>query len=169
MSSLPSARVAGDAFYFVFNDDTPVTTSSYYAHAKSVVVFNEAGGYAAEVADILRICTSTSDFLVACVLCFSSHALHRFIIVHSMPNFPDLSLGAFAIPSSALIYGQSFMCLSLTPASIDALGANFQIYNPQIYSSSYSTTAASALPAALVCWIFVLGNSRNRISSILKC
>ena len=39
-----ASRAPGDPFYFAFNDDTPTTTSSYYAHAKSVVMFNEAGG-----------------------------------------------------------------------------------------------------------------------------
>ena len=46
VSSLPSSRAAGDKFYFAFNDDPPAeVSSSYYAHAKSVVAFNEAGGY----------------------------------------------------------------------------------------------------------------------------
>jgi hypothetical protein len=78
-----------------------------------------------------------------------------------MPNFPDLSLGAFGIPASALIYGQSFMCLSLTPASIDTLGANFQIYNPQVYSSTYSNTSASVLPTALVWYRCLYCNAKQ--------
>ena len=38
--------VTGGRDQFAFNDDPPAeVSSSYYAHAKSVVAFNEAGGY----------------------------------------------------------------------------------------------------------------------------
>jgi hypothetical protein len=55
----------------------------------------------------------------------------------------------FTIPDSATIYGQSLLCLSLTPSAIDQLGVDYRIYNPKIYASTYSPTSASSLPAGL--------------------
>ena len=50
-----------------------------------------------------------------------------FWLVHSTPKFPDLNAINFTFPRGGTIYGQSFLCLSLSNEEINTLALNLQV------------------------------------------
>lgn len=60
-----------------------------------------------------------------------------FWLVHSVPKFPpEVSEGAYNYPSTGSVYGQSFLCLSMTGDQIGKVGKQLQFNEPHLYSSS---------------------------------
>eukprot|EP01137_Pigoraptor_chileana_P025645 Opistho-2@95417 len=71
-----------------------------------------------------------------------------FWLVHSMPLFTDgpAKTKKYTVPSNGVIYGQSFICVSLNIANINIVGTQLQYYNPQVYDSRADATLAAAAP-----------------------
>lgn len=60
-----------------------------------------------------------------------------FWLVHSVPNFPpEVSDGEYNYPSTANLYGQSFLCISLNTDQMKKVGKQLQFNEPHFYSSS---------------------------------
>lgn len=60
-----------------------------------------------------------------------------FWLIHSVPNFPpDVSDGAYNYPSTANLYGQSFLCISMNTAQLRKVGKQLQFNEPHFFSSS---------------------------------
>ena len=70
-----------------------------------------------------------------------------FYLVHSVPKFPDMSGGAYAYPKSGETYGQSFLCISLTTAGVEAAAAQIAYNDPSIISSSLPDGLQPSYPA----------------------
>ena len=64
-----------------------------------------------------------------------------FWLIHSMPKFADGPGSNFAynIPSSGSVYGQSYICLSVSVATIEKIAVQMQYNRVQIYSSNFPT------------------------------
>ena len=55
-------------------------------------------------------------------------------IVHSTPKFPASSGKAqFYFPESEIIYGQTFLCLSLSKSELDTVGQQLLLNKPHVY------------------------------------
>lgn len=49
-------------------------------------------------------------------------------------------------PASGVTYGQSMLCVSLSGAALEAVGAAMKLTRPQVYNFSLSASAQAALP-----------------------
>lgn len=59
-----------------------------------------------------------------------------FWMVHSVPHFPpELDTEKYSYPSTGHIYGQSFLCISMTAKELDKAGIQLLYNEPVIYSS----------------------------------
>lgn len=59
-----------------------------------------------------------------------------FWLVHSVPKFPPATEeGSYGYPKSGTIYGQSFLCLSLTGDQMSKVGKQLTFNEPHFYSS----------------------------------
>lgn len=60
-----------------------------------------------------------------------------FWLVHSVPHFPpDLSTGAYDFPKTAHLYGQSFLCITLSATEVNDAAEQLLYNEPHIYSYS---------------------------------
>lgn len=59
-------------------------------------------------------------------------ATSGFWLVHSVPSLPDLTLPAFSWVSASKIYGQSFLCLSITTAQANGIAQQVRLINDHI-------------------------------------
>eukprot|EP01119_Soliformovum_irregulare_P010290 TRINITY_DN2521_c0_g1_i1.p1 TRINITY_DN2521_c0_g1~~TRINITY_DN2521_c0_g1_i1.p1 ORF type:complete len:392 (-),score=62.14 TRINITY_DN2521_c0_g1_i1:220-1395(-) len=70
-----------------------------------------------------------------------------FWLIHSTPNFPTpVAQGAFVYPGSAFVYGQSFLCMTLTTDVIEEAGGQLYISYPYVYDSNLPDNLASSVP-----------------------
>lgn len=108
-------------FFIMYNDDPPLTpASNIYAHGKGVVMTDGKKGM---------------------------------WLVHSAPKFPIEPLAVVKVnttfgpknrtlrhkyffPSSAAVFGQSFLCITLPPSEMNKVGLHLQYIRPKIYSSN---------------------------------
>lgn len=105
-----------------WNDEAPVAaapwnaTSATSGHTKGVVGADSAGG---------------------------------FWLTHSMPKFP-LLVGvdsfSWAAGGASITYGQNFLCVSLTPASIEAAAVGLKFIDPNVYGSVVPAGLSSMYP-----------------------
>jgi len=106
------------AAYVMYNDETPAGVEmSTHAHMKGVMGLDVQQG---------------------------------FWLVHSVPKFPatlaTYSKSGYAYPNPEMVYGQSFMCLTLNTATFDTVAQALYIDWPQIYDSTFSSKLSSTLP-----------------------
>ncbi|XP_055299115.1 deoxyribonuclease-2-alpha [Sitodiplosis mosellana] len=71
-----------------------------------------------------------------------------FWLVHSVPLYPNITSDAsdYHYPSTGLIYGQSFLCLSLNANQIDVVGKQLIYNEPQVYESKLPQSLVEAFP-----------------------
>lgn len=43
-------------------------------------------------------------------------------MIHSVPKYPPFVDESYDFPSSGLIYGQNFLCITLQPDDVDKIG-----------------------------------------------
>lgn len=67
-----------------------------------------------------------------------------FLLRHSVPRFPlQSSLGTYeGFPAYARIYGQTFLCVSYSTASLDALASQLMLDVVNVYDAQITKTAA---------------------------
>jgi deoxyribonuclease-2 len=85
----------------------------------------------------------------------AANQTNGFWVVHSVPNWPySLQTGYQPYPTSAQgIYGQSFICLSMSAATANTVGVSLLKMRPKYYSSSVPDALLSLFPdinAALI-------------------
>jgi len=69
------------------------------------------------------------------------------LLVHSVPRFPAAPPEKhFEYPSNERIYGQSFLCLSLSQAMLDEVGGLLAVSRPFVYASSLPGSLATDMP-----------------------
>jgi len=68
-----------------------------------------------------------------------------FWLVHSKPHWPNARKDGPA-PFPDMIYGQSFMCITLTPTQVYAIASNLMISRPYICDKLASPTLAASFP-----------------------
>jgi len=86
-----------------------------------------------------------------------------FWLIHSVPLFPDLGPATFTWTAST-IYGQSFLCVSLTAAGVEDVSSQLQYIDPNIYSSSIPTNLQATYPEMTALY----GGTRQTGSSVAK-
>ncbi len=68
-----------------------------------------------------------------------------FWLIHSVPRFPELKETTF--PDDEIIYGQSFLCISISSKAEWAnLGTNLVINFPQVYEHNFPTWFTAFAP-----------------------
>jgi deoxyribonuclease-2 len=72
-----------------------------------------------------------------------------FWIVHSTPKFPASNgKSAFFFPETEIIYGQTFLCISLTKAQVDDVGKQLLFTRPFLYHATNAFASSAAATAA---------------------
>lgn len=61
--------------------------------------------------------------------------VNGFWLIHSVPKYPPSTEDAYDYPKSGTIYGQSFLCLSLTGDQMAKVGKQLLFNEPHFYSS----------------------------------
>lgn len=76
-----------------------------------------------------------------------------FWLVHSTPHFPPVQKeGRFSYPSSGMVKGQNFICVTYPLERFQAIGEQLQINQPTVYDCDVPASFASLVPAlAAVC------------------
>jgi len=69
-----------------------------------------------------------------------------FWLIHSVPVFPDATASSYTWKSASTIYGQTFLCVTLTTSGIEAAAAQMQYADPFIYDSSVDSSFARIYP-----------------------
>lgn len=60
-----------------------------------------------------------------------------FWLIHSVPKFPPpAEQGAYSYPKTGTVYGQSFLCLSMTGDQLAKVGKQLSFNEPHFYSSN---------------------------------
>lgn len=55
-------------------------------------------------------------------------------LIHSVPKFPPTpEEGSYGYPKSGMVYGQSFLCISLTGDQLGKVGRQLQYNEPHFY------------------------------------
>jgi len=68
-------------------------------------------------------------------------------LIHSTPRFPDTTQGKYGgFPSYAVTYGQSFMCITLTPSTINTVANMLQWARPYVFSSRVVADSIALAP-----------------------
>ncbi len=69
-----------------------------------------------------------------------------FWLIHSVPLFPEFSASSYAYPDSGTIYGQTFLCMSLTPNGLNTAAGQMRLDHVDVYASNLPSSMAAALP-----------------------
>lgn len=70
---------------------------------------------------------------------FAGDKQQGFWLIHSLPRFPPRSKeGQFVYPHNGIVYGQTFLCLSVQAANYDAIAKLLFQNQPWIYETSSS-------------------------------
>ena len=78
-----------------------------------------------------------------------------FWLVHSVPKYPDLSADSFTWTASK-IYGQSFLCISLSHKNLDLLAKQILLMQPAVFAESMPAALAAEAP-----YLTKLANNEN--------
>lgn len=88
--------------------------------------------------------TSASHAHAKGILLSSSSS--AFWLIHSVPKLPDLTLTSFKWTASDT-YGQTMLCISLSPSAANTAAEQLQIMHPLIYDSALPSSLKTTLPA----------------------
>lgn len=69
-----------------------------------------------------------------------------FLLIHTLPKFPDLSTGEFTWGVASTLYAQNFLCLTLGTADIETAASALQFNGPKIYASAVPSPLTRTLP-----------------------
>ncbi|XP_022176053.1 cell-death-related nuclease 7-like isoform X2 [Myzus persicae] len=70
-------------------------------------------------------------------------------LVHSVPKFPQLPYqnnNSYTYPKTGVLYGQSFLCMSMTPEELDKVGDQIINNEVQVYGSHFGGDMKSTYP-----------------------
>lgn len=73
-------------------------------------------------------------------------ATGAFWLLHSVPKFPPGPQQGYSYPHSGQMYGQSFLCVSLSFDQVEQVAHQLRYSQPHIYSSNIPSNLASQLP-----------------------
>ena len=59
-----------------------------------------------------------------------------FQLTHTLPKFPDLSQGDFTWGGASTLYGQNFLCVTLSASNVEAVSQILQYIGPRLYDSA---------------------------------
>eukprot|EP00040_Diaphanoeca_grandis_P013819 m.69802 g.69802 ORF g.69802 m.69802 type:complete len:344 (+) comp24144_c1_seq1:107-1138(+) len=68
-----------------------------------------------------------------------------FWILHSTPKFPP-SKGTWEFPVTETIYGQTFLCMSLSTSSVNSIAGQFLYTEPYLYDNTVPATVSAKYP-----------------------
>ncbi|XP_023029626.2 deoxyribonuclease II [Leptinotarsa decemlineata] len=68
-----------------------------------------------------------------------------FWVVHSVPNFPEMG-SSYAYPENGVVYGQSFLCISMDLKNLNKVGIQLQYNQPEIYGENVPSNLKSLVP-----------------------
>jgi len=117
LESVSSGRLTGDTAAVYWNDDPP---------EKYLPLPQTEGSFNAHSKGVLAADSSGGVWLT-----------------HSWPEFPDRGWG---ISNASTLYGQSFLCVSLSLRSVEALAGALLKMEPRTYDSSVPPSLVSTLP-----------------------
>lgn len=71
-----------------------------------------------------------------------------FWLIHSVPHYPpEASSSTYSYPSTGLMYGQSFLCITVQPTALETIGKQLMFNEPDIYDAEVPETLSSILPS----------------------
>ncbi|XP_035684834.1 plancitoxin-1-like [Branchiostoma floridae] len=89
--------------------------------------------------------TSTSRGHTKGVLVFDKSG--GFWLVHSTPKFPNPAKDSYSWPENAIIYGQSFLCISFQYIEFEKIGQQLLYTWPRVYDSQLPASFAPDFPS----------------------
>jgi len=108
---------ASSLSYLIWNDEVPMGMTYDQAHAKGLLAFDGVSG---------------------------------FLLIHSAPNFPpsntQYKASGYAYPGPEILYGQSFMCMTLLMNQFETVMQALNINWPTVYDSNLLPAHASLVP-----------------------
>jgi deoxyribonuclease-2 len=141
LSQIYSAANSASTGYLFYNDELPTGPSSgSYGHTKGQLMWSATGGG------------------------------RGFWLIHSVPKLAESPVNggkSYSYPPTAIIYGQSFLCISLNLKGIDTAFVQMQYNNPQVYGKKWVASLAPLMPNANA---FMTQNKVNKtpISNIIN-
>jgi hypothetical protein len=122
LSQIYSAANSASTGYLFYNDELPTGPSSgSYGHTKGQLMWSATGGG------------------------------RGFWLIHSVPKLAESPVNggkSYSYPPTAIIYGQSFLCISLNLKGIDTAFVQMQYNNPQVYGKKWVASLAPVMPNA---------------------
>lgn len=79
----------------------------------------------------------------------AADATGGFWLVHSVPKYPASDYKAYSYPPTGHLYGQSFLCISLSAAELDSIGELIRFNEPHVYLGQIPTVLQSVYPNLL--------------------
>lgn len=79
----------------------------------------------------------------------AADATGGFWLVHSVPKFPPSDYKAYSYPPTGHLYGQSFLCISLSASELDTIGELIRFNEPHVYLGQVPTALQPLYPNLL--------------------
>ncbi|KAK3919044.1 Plancitoxin-1 [Frankliniella fusca] len=71
-----------------------------------------------------------------------------FWLIHSVPHFPpEASNNEYSYPDTGVMYGQSFLCITVPPEGIETIGKQLTYNEPDIYDAEVPDAVKSQYPS----------------------
>lgn len=134
-------EVKEDRLLVAYNDEPPnAKGNSKYGHLKGVVVADKSSGFwLVHSVPLYPNITSKSPLQEDTLFCAISSTKLAFSLLLANPS-------DYHFPSTGMIYGQSYLCLSLSANQIDIVGEQLIFNEPQIYLSQLPESLSAAYP-----------------------
>ncbi|XP_066294947.1 plancitoxin-1-like [Branchiostoma lanceolatum] len=101
--------------------------------------------YDDELPDSMLAATSTTRGHTKGVLVFDKSG--GYWLVHSTPKFPNPAKDCYSWPENAVIYGQSFLCISFQYKEFEKIGQQLLYTWPRVYDSQLPASFAPDFPS----------------------
>ncbi|PRP85270.1 hypothetical protein PROFUN_07040 [Planoprotostelium fungivorum] len=87
-----------------------------------------------------------------------------FLLSHSVPRWPPASSDSYNYPDGQAVYGQSFLCLSLSTPNLDLVGGQLLIDKPHLYDSNLPDSITTQNLAQVVSSQWIKDGTTNFIT-----
>lgn len=77
---------------------------------------------------------------------FLGDATSGFWLVHSVPKYPPWSNTSYDYPSSGHMYGQTYLCISVSPTQYDLIGLQLLYNTPYVYDFNMPESLSQKFP-----------------------
>jgi hypothetical protein len=102
--------------YVLYNDEPPAADSGNSSSTSDKSSETNTANFGINSADDDQSINSAGGHTKGVI---SLDARDGFWLVHSVPKFPSLASSTFTWANASKIYGQSFLCISMTPTEIN--------------------------------------------------